>query len=199
MHIHSLQSEFRTVNLPFKSCIRIGMDQIKNCKQNYDIGCFYRPPDTQFQFWSTLTASLEGIEGNDIIIMGDLNMDTLNKNDKTYQHLHSFCLALQLQGIVKYPTQITSCSSKCLDLILTNKGSSVKCVFFLKSVLRTNFSDPPTHPLISVSKNMLCMTAVVHIMGAIHKYDYGTSRYAAGGNVSDPSCRKKNDLLLLSK
>ena len=86
------------------------------CKQNYDIGCFYRPPDTQVQFWSTLTASLEGIEGNDIIIMGDLKVETLNKNDKNYQQLHSFYLALQLQGIVKYPPRITSCTSKCLDL-----------------------------------------------------------------------------------
>ena len=128
------------------------MDQIKNCKQNYDIGCFYRPPDTQFQFWSTLTASLEGSEGNDIIIMGDLNMDTLNRNDKNYQHLHSFCLALQLQGIVKYPTQITSCSLKCLDLILTNKGSSVKCVFFGNPYSGQIFQTHPPTPLFQSQK-----------------------------------------------
>ena len=43
--------------------------RVKFCKHNYDIGCLYRHPQTQVQFWSTLTASLEGIEGNDIIIM----------------------------------------------------------------------------------------------------------------------------------
>ena len=35
---------------------------VKICKQNYDIGCLYRPPDTQIQFWSILTASLEGLK-----------------------------------------------------------------------------------------------------------------------------------------
>ena len=121
MHIHSLQSEFKTwtsFSNPELKITHIVWIRVKFCKQNFYICCLYRPPDTQIQYWSTLTSSLEGIEGNNIIVMGDLNVDTLSKNDKRYQHLHSFCLALQLQGIVKHPVRIATCSLKCLDFFL---------------------------------------------------------------------------------
>ena len=83
MHIHSLQN-FELLTSLSNPALEMVWIRVKFCKHNYDIGCLYRHPQTQVQFWSTLTASLEGIEGNDIIIMGDLKVDTLNKNDKNY-------------------------------------------------------------------------------------------------------------------
>ncbi len=90
-------------------------------KRDIVLGCLYRPPDASVEFWSTLDNTLEVLEGSDIILMGDLNVNTLDTTDRNFAHLKNVCLPLQLKDIVQSPTRISPTTSKCLDVILTNK------------------------------------------------------------------------------
>ena len=85
-------------------------------KQKITIGCLYQPPNSSVQLWSDLEDALEGLEGSEIILLGDLNVDVLNKSDPNFGHLNSTCSILQLDILVFTPTRF----SKCLDVILTN-------------------------------------------------------------------------------
>ena len=49
-------------------------------KTVYIIVCLYCPPNTPAQFWFNLDSTLEGLEGQDIILLGDLNINLLNKD-----------------------------------------------------------------------------------------------------------------------
>ena len=73
------------------------------------------PPNAPVQFWSELDAALEGLEGSNISLLGDLNVDLLNPSDPNYLHLKSICLPLQLENILHSSTRYL----KCLDPILT--------------------------------------------------------------------------------
>ena len=85
-------------------------------KSLHKIGYLYRPPNAPVQFWSELDAALEGLEGSNISLLGDLNVDLLNPSDPNYLHLKSICLPLQLENILHSSTRYL----KCLDPILTN-------------------------------------------------------------------------------
>ena len=84
------------------------------------VGCVYRPPSTPTEFWSALENVTEEIQGRSIILLGDLNVNSIDRSDSQYKHFSSLCLSLQLQEIVQRPTRVTEKSAKCIDLILTN-------------------------------------------------------------------------------
>ena len=73
---------------------------VKLGKSLHKIGYLYRPPNAPVQFWSELDAALEGLEGSNISLLGDLNVDLLNPSDPNYLHLKSICLPLQLENIL---------------------------------------------------------------------------------------------------
>ena len=87
---------------------------------NLNVGCLYRPPDERVQFWTTLEEVLEPLEGSDIVLLGDLNVDTLDKTHPQFSYLNRLNYSLQTKDIVCSPTRCTATSSKCLDVILTN-------------------------------------------------------------------------------
>ena len=66
-------------------------------RQDINVGCFDRPTDAKVQLWSTLDGTLEALQGQDIVLMSDLNVI-----------------------LFRAPTRITPTSSRCLDVILTN-------------------------------------------------------------------------------
>ena len=63
---------------------------------------------------------IEEIQGRSIILLGDLNVNSIDRSDSQYKHFSSLCLSLQLQEIVQRPTRVTEKSAKCIDIILTN-------------------------------------------------------------------------------
>ena len=85
-------------------------------KSLHKIGYLYRPPNAPVQFWSELDAALEGLEGSNISLLGDLNVDLLKPSDLNYFHLKSIGLPLQVENILHSSTRYL----KCLDPILTN-------------------------------------------------------------------------------
>lgn len=94
--------------------------RIRLKQQDVYVGCLYRPPDEKVKFWSVLDDSLEGLEGEEVVLMGDLNVDVLSSSDTNIVHLKATCTPLQLKNLVHAPTRLSSTSQKCLDVILSN-------------------------------------------------------------------------------
>ena len=113
------------------------------------IGCTYRPPDAKVQlvFWKDFEDMTEGLEGSDIVLLGDLNVDTMSNTDHNLRHLHSATSLLSLGNIVAEPTRISANSAKCLDLILTNLTQTP-----LARVEHVDFTD---HALVSCTAAIL--------------------------------------------
>ena len=70
-------------------------------KQKVTVGCVYRPPSTPTEFWSALENVTEEIQGRSIILLGDLNVNSIDRSDRQYKHFSSLCHSLQLQEIVQ--------------------------------------------------------------------------------------------------
>ena len=112
------------------------------------VGSLYRPPNENIEFWPMLEESLETLQGHDIILMGDLNVNTMDPRDPHFQHLRSINHSLQLHNIIRSPTRITATSSKCIDVILSNND-----IFSNGSVEHLPFTD---HALVyCVSDNII--------------------------------------------
>ena len=67
---------------------------------NLNVGCLYRPPDERVQFWTTLEEVLEPLEGSDIVLLGELNVDTLDKTHPQFSYLNRLNSSLQTKDIV---------------------------------------------------------------------------------------------------
>ena len=72
-------------------------------KDKIHFGCCYRPPNTLNDFWSTLAieGSLEEVLGQNLILMGDLNLNFTDGTDSQYNHLNYLCHAHQLKEIIQ--------------------------------------------------------------------------------------------------
>ena len=117
---HTINFKLLTnISHPTLEMIWINM-QIAIGYHNLNVGCLYRPPDERVQFWTTLEEVLEPLEGSDIVLLGDLNVDTLDKTHPQFSYLNRLNYSLQTKDIVCSPTRCTATSSKCLDVILTN-------------------------------------------------------------------------------
>ena len=93
---------------------------LKFAKKEYMVGCLYRPPNSSVKFWPTLEDALGCLEGYEVILMGDLNVDTSDQRDKNYVHMKHVCLSLNLRNLISSPTRITATTAKTLDVLLTN-------------------------------------------------------------------------------
>ena len=94
----------------------------KNCK-NLILCNLYRPPEGSLQTAiDYLNASLNCVNKakNDIYIMGDMNVNYLNKNSYEYKKLVFFEKSNGLNQVVTDTTRHTSEGSTLIDLIITN-------------------------------------------------------------------------------
>ena len=91
-------------------------------KDKLRTGCIYRPPNANLEFWTDLAKFLEIVEGHDIILLGDLNVDALNPSDRNFSHLNSVCSPFSLKNLVQRPTRLCPSTARCIDLILTNSS-----------------------------------------------------------------------------
>ena len=105
--------------------------------------CFnvYRPPsyDNLIIFFEELTKSVcKSLNTYDnIIVMGDFNID-INKNEATdHDKLDVFCNTLNLTNLVKSDTCFTNNHKSTIDLFLTNKPRSYQ----FTSVTETGLTD----------------------------------------------------------
>ena len=110
-------------------------------KKKWIIYSIYRPPNASIEtFFSDLSTSLNRAldQYDNIIVMGDINVDTQNKTDPGFDKLVSFCDVFGLSNIVTSKTYcFTKSHSSSIDVILTNRPRS----FQKTSVFETGLSD----------------------------------------------------------
>lgn len=86
----------------------------------------YRPPSrthtTAVNMICDIVSDFEGIDKKELIILGDLNWDYLNKtqDDKGSRYIDTICDDLQMQQLIKHPTRMSFHRDSLLDVILTN-------------------------------------------------------------------------------
>ena len=97
------------------------------------IGCIYRPPSSTTAFWPVLESTLEDALAEEIVLLGDLNVDFLCPDQPCFQHINRFLLIpLCLQNLISSPTRFGRSHHSCLDVILTNSdrlhsGQTIDC------------------------------------------------------------------------
>ena len=109
-------------------------------KKKWIIYSIYRPPNVNIAtFFSDLSTSLNRAldRYDNIILMGDINIDTQNKTDPGFDKLVSFCDVFGLSNLVTSKTCFTKNHSSSIDVILTNRPRS----FQKTSVFETGLSD----------------------------------------------------------
>ena len=117
---HTAAYQFKSTPNSHTASIEIIRLKIKIKRSTILFGCLYRPPDQKVHFWTDLEKPLEGLEGHDVILVGDINVEALNSNDPNYSHLMNICLSLNLSNMVEVPTRYSATTQKCIDPILTS-------------------------------------------------------------------------------
>ncbi len=109
-------------------------------KKKWIIFAIYRPPDANIDaFFKELSISLNAAldKFDNVVIMGDINIDTHNHQNPAFGKLDSFCDIFGLKNLVSSKTCFTSNHCSSIDVILTNHPSS----FQATSVFETGVSD----------------------------------------------------------
>ena len=101
----------------------------------------YRPP-----FYSNLINFFKDLENilnqalskcDNIVVMGDVNINVQNSNDSDLHHLLSLCDIFCLKNLIKEKTCFAGIQGSSIDVILTNKARS----FQNTMVTETGLSD----------------------------------------------------------
>ena len=129
----------RISNLEGKSSETICLE-ITFSKKKWCVVFAYRPPiKNKETFFSELSFSFNQITNNydNFIIIGDLNIDTLDKSKDHYSYLSDFCDTFSLSNLIESKTCFKSDSGTSIDVMLTNRP---KC-FQKTAVIETGLSD----------------------------------------------------------
>ena len=122
-----------TFESPAIECI---CSELTVCKKRWVMFSIYRAPEISNLelFLNELSSSLNSAldkHGN-VIIMGDMNIDTHDIKHYGHTKLNSFCDVFGRSNIVKDKTCFTKSYSSSIDVFLTNKPRS----FYNTTVLR---------------------------------------------------------------
>ncbi len=121
--------------------IEIICSDLMVCKKRWAIFSIYRPPDASNLelFFRELSFFLNSAldKYDNVMIMGDINIDTHDFQHPGYTKLISFCDVFGLSNLVKDKTCFTKNHCSSIDVMLTNKP---RC-FQNTSVFETGLSD----------------------------------------------------------
>ncbi len=74
-------------------------------------------------FWQALENAIEIVEGDELIIVGDFNVNVLADDNWQKSHLIDFMDSFNLRNTVNSATRTTAKSKTCIDLILTDSST----------------------------------------------------------------------------
>ena len=75
--------------------------EVKLGKERFNLGCLYRPPSTPVGFWTSLENFTEELQGQQVMLLGDFNVNSLDSAENQQRHLNSFCSTLGLKEMVQ--------------------------------------------------------------------------------------------------
>ena len=105
---------------------------------------FYRPPNNEnlhifFNYISKCTEKAF-CKYENIILLGDINIDTMEKKGSKAQLFNQFCETFDMTNLIKSNTCFTKSSKSSIDVILTNRPR----LFFHSQSVETGISDVHT-------------------------------------------------------
>ena len=109
--------------------------RVSKGKDSSLLGCIYRSPSEPVEFRNRLATSTEQLDGETIVLLGDINVDFLRKTSSAFHHLKdTLLLPCRLANKVTEATRITGCTRTSIDCILPNidrvpSASVMDCVF----------------------------------------------------------------------
>ena len=109
-------------------------------KQKWCIIAAYRSENVKVvDFLDIMSKPLDSVYSSysNVILMGDININFLNKNSLKYKRIEAFCDTFSLKNLIKSPTCFQADIPTSLDVILTNKYKS----FINSNVVITGLSD----------------------------------------------------------
>lgn len=123
--------------------VKQGIKFVRRCLQNVDnrieyisgvvnlkglkllICMAYKPPDVPYSTLSSLIHALyidESPDVDSVILLGDFNVNLLDKKRADVKYLERILQAMGLAEIIKEPTRVTESSSSLIDLIIVDKA-----------------------------------------------------------------------------
>ena len=112
--------------------------EAKICSSVYIIGCAYRPPDFPvnkfFNYMDDVVRS-QICAGKEVIVIGDLNCNLINKSLVQTQQAFEFLEANCLSQLISSPTRHSQTGSMLIDLIITSTPSILSRVGCLENLL----------------------------------------------------------------
>ena len=105
---------------------------------------FYRPPKNEnlHTFFNYISKCTEKAlcKYENIVLLGDINIDTLKKKGSKVQLFNQFCETFDMTNLIKSNTCFTKSSESSIDIILTNRPR----FFFHCQSVETGISDVHT-------------------------------------------------------
>ncbi|XP_054264312.1 uncharacterized protein LOC128996518 [Macrosteles quadrilineatus] len=105
----------------------------------------YRPPNVRQSCLASLFHSLFvdlAVEVNNVICLGDLNVDLMSKNSNEYQYYSRLLKEACAVQLINEPTRVTATSATLLDHIIVDRLTEVKRTGIVDASTLTNlFSD----------------------------------------------------------
>eukprot|EP00117_Sycon_ciliatum_P022663 scpid21797/ scgid3102/ RNA-directed DNA polymerase from mobile element jockey; Reverse transcriptase len=98
-------------------------------------GCIYRPPSESVEYWTRLATATEQLDSENVVLLGDVNVDFLHQASSVFQHLkNTLLLPCGMANKVQDATRITASTRTSIDCILTNidlvtSASVIDCEF----------------------------------------------------------------------
>ena len=93
-------------------------------KQAFFLGCVYRPPSESSAYWEILADTMAKLQGEGIVLVGDLNVDFMTPGTSSFANLKNhILLPYDLTNHITVPTRLTPASATAFDCILSNMDS----------------------------------------------------------------------------
>lgn len=115
--------------------------QVQLRKTKFLVSCVYRAPDESLEVFDYLDDVMRYTTcGNfEVIILGDMNCNFLDSNQRQNARLVEFLAANELTQMVTEPTRVTNNSSSLLDVLITSRPDQFKDVGFLDITLSDHY------------------------------------------------------------
>ena len=123
LHAKNIKLKYQQLE-PELLCVEVDINNTKVL-----VAALYKAPKSKYWVFNNILEELAFLTSKyeHSIIMGDLNINQLQKNTASYRYLHNaFINPLQLTQLVSKPTRITDKSETLIDLILVTAPENVK-------------------------------------------------------------------------
>ncbi len=99
--------------------------RLKLTRPTYN-GLVYHPPSGNVENFCEIfeqkCLDIQSSMNCDLLVMGDINIDTKKTTDSNTKRYLNMCRHLNLGHLIKHPTRVTQTSQTCIDHLLTDRG-----------------------------------------------------------------------------